>query len=142
MYTEAFSSPQVQHDFRILKDKFNLFNFWCPNCLTPNSGCTSASTHTNSLVLYSSVSGIGNITGSLSGACSAEACLNNGSCNTVTGINVRADVSVPVIGTRFYSTSTGCTIVSNLNGYYVFNNSGTYTTYEITNGIVTCVSRC
>jgi hypothetical protein len=35
MYTEAFSSPQVQHNFRILKDKFNLFNYWCPNCLTP-----------------------------------------------------------------------------------------------------------
>ena len=33
MYTEAFSSPQVQHNFRILKDKFNLFNYWCPNCL-------------------------------------------------------------------------------------------------------------
>jgi hypothetical protein len=142
MYTEAFSSPQVQHDFRILKDKFNLFNYWCPNCLTPNSGCTSASTHTHSLVLYSSVSGIGNITGSLSGACSAQACLNANTCNTVTGINVRADVSVPVIGTRFYSTSTGCTIANSLNGYYAFNNSGTYTTYEITNGIVTCVSRC
>jgi hypothetical protein len=33
MYTEAFSSPQVQHNFRILKDKFNLFNYWCPDCL-------------------------------------------------------------------------------------------------------------
>lgn len=34
MYTEAFNSSQVQHNFRILKDRFNLFDFWCPNCLT------------------------------------------------------------------------------------------------------------
>jgi len=33
MYTEPFSSPQVQHNFRILKDKFDLFDYWCPNCL-------------------------------------------------------------------------------------------------------------
>jgi hypothetical protein len=41
-----------------------------------------------------------------------------------------------------YSGSTGCTKVSNLNGYYAFNNSGTYTKYELKNGIVTCVSKC
>jgi len=35
MYTEPLSSPQIQHNFRILEDKFNLLNFWCPNCLTP-----------------------------------------------------------------------------------------------------------
>ena len=35
MYTEPLSTPQIQHNFRILKDKFNLFNYWCPNCLTP-----------------------------------------------------------------------------------------------------------
>ena len=34
MYTEAFNSSQVQHNFRILKDRFNLFDYWCPNCLT------------------------------------------------------------------------------------------------------------
>ena len=34
MYTEPFSSPQVQHNFRILKDQFNLFDYWCPNCLS------------------------------------------------------------------------------------------------------------
>ena len=32
MYVEPLSSPQVQHNFRILKNKFNLFDFWCPNC--------------------------------------------------------------------------------------------------------------
>ena len=36
MYTEPMSSPMVQHNFRILQDKFNLFNYWCPNCLTPD----------------------------------------------------------------------------------------------------------
>lgn len=35
MYVEPLNSPQVQHNFRVLKDKFNLFNYWCPNCLTP-----------------------------------------------------------------------------------------------------------
>ena len=28
MYTEPLSSPQIQHNFRILKDKFNLYDFW------------------------------------------------------------------------------------------------------------------
>ena len=37
MYTEPFNSSQVQHNFRILRDKFNLFDFWCPNCLTPST---------------------------------------------------------------------------------------------------------
>jgi hypothetical protein len=32
MYIEPLSAPQIQHNFRILKDKFNLFDFWCPNC--------------------------------------------------------------------------------------------------------------
>ena len=36
MYVEPLSSPQIQHNFRILKDKFNLLNFWCPDCLCIN----------------------------------------------------------------------------------------------------------
>jgi hypothetical protein len=36
MYVEPLSSPQVQHNFRILKNKFNLFDFWCPNCTVTN----------------------------------------------------------------------------------------------------------
>lgn len=37
MYVEPLSSPQIQHNFRILKNKFNLFDFWCPNCLGVNN---------------------------------------------------------------------------------------------------------
>jgi hypothetical protein len=33
MYVEPLSSPQIQHNFRILERKYNLLNFWCPNCL-------------------------------------------------------------------------------------------------------------
>ena len=29
MYTEPLSSPQLQHNFRILKDRFNLLDYWC-----------------------------------------------------------------------------------------------------------------
>jgi hypothetical protein len=36
MYVEPLSSPQVQHNFRVLKNKFNLFDFWCPDCLVTN----------------------------------------------------------------------------------------------------------
>ena len=36
MYVEPLGSPQVQHNFRVLKNKFNLFDFWCPNCLVTN----------------------------------------------------------------------------------------------------------
>jgi hypothetical protein len=31
MYVEPLGAAQVQHNYRILKDKFNLFNFNCPN---------------------------------------------------------------------------------------------------------------
>jgi hypothetical protein len=32
MYTEPLSTPQLQHNFRVLKDKFDLYDVWCPNC--------------------------------------------------------------------------------------------------------------
>jgi len=32
MYAEPLSAPQIQHNFRILKDRFGLFDFWCPEC--------------------------------------------------------------------------------------------------------------
>ncbi len=32
MYVEPLSSPQVQHNFRRLKNRFDLFDYWCPNC--------------------------------------------------------------------------------------------------------------
>jgi hypothetical protein len=32
MYVEPLSAPQIQHNFRILKDQFGLFDFWCPEC--------------------------------------------------------------------------------------------------------------
>jgi hypothetical protein len=32
MYVEPLSTPQVQHNFRILKDKYNLLDYWCPDC--------------------------------------------------------------------------------------------------------------
>jgi len=34
MYTEPLDFTQVQHNFRILKNKFNLLNYWCPDCLS------------------------------------------------------------------------------------------------------------
>jgi len=36
MYTEPLNSPQIQHNFRVLKDDFDLFDYWCPNCYTNN----------------------------------------------------------------------------------------------------------
>ena len=32
MYAEPLSPPQIQHNFRLLKDRFDLFDFWCPEC--------------------------------------------------------------------------------------------------------------
>lgn len=32
MYTEPLGGPQIQHNFRILKDQFNLFDFICYTC--------------------------------------------------------------------------------------------------------------
>jgi len=39
MYTEPLNSPQVQHNFRILKSKFDLFDYWCPNCYSCLQDC-------------------------------------------------------------------------------------------------------
>ena len=38
-YTEPLNSPQVQHNFRVERDTYNLFDFWCPNCLEILSEC-------------------------------------------------------------------------------------------------------
>ena len=32
MYVNPLSAPQIQHNFRTLKNKYNLFDFWCLNC--------------------------------------------------------------------------------------------------------------
>jgi len=32
MYTKSLGSPEIQHNFRLLKDKFDLFDYWCPAC--------------------------------------------------------------------------------------------------------------
>ena len=39
MYVEPLASPQVQHNYRILKNKFDLYDFWCPNCYDCLLGC-------------------------------------------------------------------------------------------------------
>lgn len=36
MYVEPLGSPQIQHNFRLLKNDFNLFDFWCPDCTPVN----------------------------------------------------------------------------------------------------------
>ena len=39
MYAEPLTSPQIQHNFRVEKDKYCLFDYWCPNCLEILSQC-------------------------------------------------------------------------------------------------------
>jgi hypothetical protein len=39
MYTESLGSPQVQHNFRKLKNKFDLYDYWCSNCYQCLLGC-------------------------------------------------------------------------------------------------------
>jgi len=39
MYAEPLSSPQIQHNFRVEKDQYCLFDYWCPNCLEILSEC-------------------------------------------------------------------------------------------------------
>ena len=38
-YVEPLSSPQIQHNFRIERDDYDLFDFWCPNCLEILTQC-------------------------------------------------------------------------------------------------------
>ena len=49
MYTEPLSADEVKHNFLLLKDKFELFNYDCPNCtvIIPTPiGPTPTPTHT------------------------------------------------------------------------------------------------
>ena len=39
MYAEPLNSPQVQHNFRVERDTYNLFDYWCPNCLDILTEC-------------------------------------------------------------------------------------------------------
>ena len=39
MYTEPLSTPQVQHNYRELKGRYNLYDFWCCNCFPCLLGC-------------------------------------------------------------------------------------------------------
>ena len=39
MYTEPLSSPQIQHNFRVERDAYNLFDYWCVNCLDILTEC-------------------------------------------------------------------------------------------------------
>ena len=36
MYTEPLTFPQIQHNFRVLKDRFELLDFWCTECVDCN----------------------------------------------------------------------------------------------------------
>ena len=39
MYVEPLSAPEVKHNFKLLKNRFNMFNPDCPDCLLPECGC-------------------------------------------------------------------------------------------------------
>jgi len=39
MYVEPLTSPQIQHNARILKDRFDLYDFWCSDCYPCLLGC-------------------------------------------------------------------------------------------------------
>lgn len=39
MYAEPLSTPQLQHNFRHLKTRFDLYDFWCSNCYSCLLGC-------------------------------------------------------------------------------------------------------
>ena len=34
MYVEPLDSSEIRHNFEVLKDKFNMFNPFCPDCST------------------------------------------------------------------------------------------------------------
>ena len=46
MYTEPLSADEVKHNFLLLKDKFELFNYDCPNCIPPTPTPTPTPTVT------------------------------------------------------------------------------------------------
>jgi len=39
MYTKPLTAPQIQHNFRVSKDRYNLYDFWCLECLECLTDC-------------------------------------------------------------------------------------------------------
>lgn len=142
MYTEPLGSPQVQHNFRILKDDFNLFDYWCPNCLTPDEPCNPSKVHPYTHYFINTVNTIGPIYNDIDDACQAKICLNNDTCLPTGSYTVYMDDDLPRIGDKLYTNQTGCAYSSGLNGYFAVIYLGNYYIFEVTNGIITCQYDC
>ena len=56
MYIEPLVSSQIQHNYRILKDRYDLFNFDCPSCPSPTPSITPSITPSNTVTPSISVS--------------------------------------------------------------------------------------
>ena len=56
MYVEPLDSSEIRHNFNILKDKFNLFNPFCPDCSTtfcePNDFTYTINDNTTTTTTY------------------------------------------------------------------------------------------
>jgi hypothetical protein len=142
LYTEPLGSPQIQHNFRILKNDFNLFDYWCPNCLPADEPCQPSDTHPYTHYFIYSVNTLGTISDDIDKACQAKTCLNNASCNATGSYTFYMDEDLPRINDKLFVSSTGCAYSSSLNGYFAVIYLGKYYIFEVTNGIITCQYDC
>jgi hypothetical protein len=142
MYTEPLGADQIQHNFRILKNDFNLFNYWCPNCLEDDEPCESSDIHPYTHYFIFSINTLGTISNDINKACQAKTCLNNASCNSTGGYTVYMDDDQPRINDKVFTSQTGCNYNSGLNGYFAVVYLGKYSIFEVTNGIITCQYDC
>ena len=142
LYTEPLGSPQVQHNFRILKNDFNLFDYWCPNCLEDDEPCQPSDTHNFTHVFVNSVTGIGLFKNDIDLACDAKICLNNETCSVTGSTTYYMDDDLPRIDDKVFTSAVGCSYASSLNGYFAVSYLGNYSIFEVTNGIITCQYDC
>jgi hypothetical protein len=152
MYVEPLSAPQIQHNFRLLKDRFSLFDFWCPECEsclvtpTPTPSITPTISVTPSVSISSSLTPTPTttptITPSNTQTPTPTPTNTSFSCNLVVSGRIDTSLTPTPTTTPTPTPQPNCELiiissVSNINDYTLdmgvsYNSGSTIATYTFT----------
>lgn len=126
-------------------DIYATLNVCCPVTTTTTTTCNPSLTHPYFVQPIITTTGFPTINLSLTGACSNQICLTEGSCE-VTGYAIGGyiDSPIPTIGNTLYQSNTGCTLSATPDGYYALNFefSGAHIIIQIVNHTIVSFPTC
>lgn len=114
----------------------------CPTTTTTTTTCDPLSVHPYSNRLIFGTTDTPSTLTSLISACAAASCLQATTCTITSGALVYFDVEFPTIGDRGYGSDLGCSIGLAQDGYYVFENPGSYTVVQVINSVIVGTPTC